>query len=90
MISNTTQHPQTPSQQHTGYIVYTVMYFDFGKEWWQNFTKLGRTHQHDWLYLQSINSMTMYFVTQLQNFLGKRLSLINHFPVNDYTVVVGF
>ncbi len=41
----------TPSQPHTVCWVEPERRFE-----WQQFTKLSRKHQHDWLYLQSINS----------------------------------
>ncbi len=61
MVSNRTQHPHPLPTTHCLYI----LYFDTGKSEGgaeerrlegQQFTKLGRKYQHDWLYLRPINS----------------------------------
>jgi hypothetical protein len=62
MVSNMTQHSQAHlPATHCLYI----LYFDTGKGWGraeperrlkrQQFTKLGRKYQHEWMYLQSIS-----------------------------------
>ncbi len=62
MVFNRTWHHPNPRATYWPYI----LYFDTGKGGGrveperrlegQQFTKLGRKYQHDWLYLQSINS----------------------------------
>ena len=63
MVSNRIQHPTTPSQPHTVCIYCTLTQGRGGgrvepqrRLEGQQFTKLGRKYQHDWMYLQSINS----------------------------------
>jgi hypothetical protein len=77
-----TQNPITPPPLHTVCIrVYCILYtFSHGEGWegarvkperrleWQQFTKLGQNYQHDWLYLQSVNSVKHL---QQSSFTGK-------------------
>jgi hypothetical protein len=70
MVSNRTQHPPPPPS-HT-LPVWTVLWHRKGEKGGrveperrlegQQFTKLGRKYQHDWLFLQSISLLyTTYF-----------------------------
>jgi hypothetical protein len=64
MVSNKTQHLPPLPVAHSPYTVY-VVYFDFGLDggggaWTREKvrgTKVGRKHQHDWMYLKSLNSI---------------------------------